>query len=189
MRPRLRRFQSSSHSRCRSTDHSDAYPGGAGVSDSGVGFVWRSVEPASAAPVGSLSHRLAGGAALDSERDRPAHGVLLLPDFVCNSGGIVGTRLAQLGVGPRLVRELLVGEVGKMVARALEASEKEGVSAAALARRVAEERYAAGTGQAYAPSGIRAAIARRLSSRIPRSYRRRHAVAEFLRVARSRFPA
>jgi glutamate dehydrogenase/leucine dehydrogenase len=115
-------------------------------------------------------------------------GVVLLPDFVCNSGGVMGTRLAHLGVAPGAVRELLVGKLGKMVRRVLEASEQEGVSAAALARRVAEERYAAGTGQAYAPSGIRAAIARRLSSRIPRSYRRRHAVAEFLRVARSRFP-
>jgi len=114
-------------------------------------------------------------------------GALVLPDFVCNSGGVVGTRLIQLGVGPRLVRELLVGELGKMVGRALEASGKEGVSAAVLARRVAQERYAARTGQAYAPSGVRAAIARRLSSRIPRSYRRRTAVAEFLRVARSRF--
>ena len=74
MSRRLRRFHSSSHSRCPSTGHSHAYLGGAGFPDPGAGFVWRSVEPASAAPVGSLSHRLTGGAALDGKRHRSAHG-------------------------------------------------------------------------------------------------------------------
>lgn len=123
----------------------------------------------------------------EGEATLARRGVLVLPDFVCNSGGIVGTRLAQLGVKPSTVRELLVGELGAMVGRMLRASEKEDVSATALARQVAEERYVARAGQVHAPSGIRAAIARRLSRRIPRSYRRRSAVAEFLRVAQSRF--
>jgi glutamate dehydrogenase/leucine dehydrogenase len=123
----------------------------------------------------------------EGEATLTRRGVLVLPDFVCNSGGIVGTRLAQLGVAPQTVRRLLVDELGEMVDRMLRASAKEGASAAALARRLAEERYAARTGQAYAPSGIRAAVARRLSRRVPRWYRRREGVAEFLRVAQSRF--
>ena len=74
-----------------------------------------------------------------------------------------------------------------MVGRALRASAKEGISAAASARRVAEKRYAARADQAYAPSGVSAAIARRLSKRVPRWYRRREGVVEFLQVTRSRF--
>ncbi len=123
----------------------------------------------------------------EAEAELARKGAAVLPDFICNSGGVMGTRLAQLGVSPQRTRELLVDELGSMVANALACSEKRGASPADLAREVAEERYAQRLGQMHAPSGLRAAVTRRLARRVPRAWRRKAACAEFLEITRTSF--
>ena len=123
----------------------------------------------------------------EAEAELARNGTIVLPDFICNSGGVMGTRLAQLGVSPQRTRELLVDELGSMVANALACSRKRGISPADLAREVAEERYVRRLSQMHMPSGLRAAVTRRLARRVPRAWRRQAACRQFLEITRARF--
>jgi len=123
----------------------------------------------------------------EAEAELARKGAIVLPDFICNSGGVMGTRLAQLGVSAHRVRELLVDELGSMVANALACSEKRGISPADLAREVAEKRHAQRLSRVHMPSGLRAAVTRRLARRVPRAWRRQAACREFLEITRAPF--
>jgi glutamate dehydrogenase/leucine dehydrogenase len=123
----------------------------------------------------------------EAEAELARKGAIVLPDFICNSGGVMGTRLAQLGVSPERTRELLADELGSMVANALACSKKRGVSPADLAREVAEKRHSQRLSQMHAPSGLRAAVTRRLARRVPRAWRRNAACNEFLEITRTSF--
>jgi glutamate dehydrogenase (NAD(P)+) len=114
-------------------------------------------------------------------------GARVLPDFICNSGGVTGTRLAQLGISPARVYELALGEFGPMVTRMLRQSEDLGLSPADLARRVTERRYRPEPSHFVRSGRLMGPLLRRLAGRAPRSYSRQKACREFVRIARSRF--
>ena len=71
----------------------------------------------------------------EAEAILAARGILALPDFVTNSGGITGTRLSQLGVSASDLRRLLVDEFGALIARGLARSAARGISPLALAAK------------------------------------------------------
>ena len=121
----------------------------------------------------------------EAEAALAGRGLLALPDFVTNSGGITGTRLLQLGASADVMRHLLVDEFGAMVERGLARAAERGLSPLALAREVAETRYAAR--RLPARSGLLPALSRRLARRTPLALRRRRAVQEFLAVTRRTF--
>jgi glutamate dehydrogenase (NAD(P)+) len=116
-----------------------------------------------------------------------ARGIPVLPDFICNSGGVIGTRLAHLAVTLPRVRQLCIDEFGGMVTRLLQQSAAQRVSPATLARRTAEDRYRDTSGPATEHGRLRRSVASRLARCVPRSVLRRKAVRELLRILRSSF--
>jgi glutamate dehydrogenase (NAD(P)+) len=116
-----------------------------------------------------------------------ARGVWVLPDFICNSGGVIGTRLAQLRVTSSQIRELSIHEFGGMVTRLLERSAEQRVAPVALARRIAEDRYRDTSGRATGDGRLRRLLARGFAKCTRRSFLRRKAVRELRRILRFSF--
>jgi len=104
----------------------------------------------SAETIPRLRCRVVAGAAnnqllepADAERLRDA-GILYAPDFVVNAGGVLSLAgLEVLGWTPEHLEERLRG-IGDTLLRVFALAEEEGITTDAAARRLAEERIAAG---------------------------------------------
>jgi len=68
-------------------------------------------------------------------------GIILLPDFVTNSGGVVGPHLELYGWQPPAIREFFLGEFKEMLSRLLRAADGQGETPRQLAMREAEKGY------------------------------------------------
>ncbi|MBN1826908.1 MAG: Glu/Leu/Phe/Val dehydrogenase [Candidatus Eisenbacteria bacterium] len=69
-----------------------------------------------------------------------ARGVLVLPDFVVNAGGVLGGALAHAGIGETEVLERTSALIGDVVEHLLRRSDSLGAAPAALAERLAHTR-------------------------------------------------
>jgi glutamate dehydrogenase (NAD(P)+) len=68
------------------------------------------------------------------------NGVLVLPDFVCNLGGIYGSRL-EARVANERIRDLFLNEYRQVVRRLITRAMQEGCTPTALATRIAEANH------------------------------------------------
>lgn len=105
-----------------------------------------------------------------------AKGVVCLPGFVTNSGGVFASGLFDSGVPVQRIEEIGAGEYRKVVAALVAASLQLGESPVHLAERVALRRFAeAGTGNRS--GGLVKKLARR--GLVPKSFARGTAEREF----------
>jgi glutamate dehydrogenase/leucine dehydrogenase len=70
-------------------------------------------------------------------------GIVLLPFFVVNIGGITGSGLAGAGASDEQIRRIFMVEFHQMIARLLKLSSRKNVSPVEIARREADKNYTA----------------------------------------------
>jgi len=78
---------------------------------------------------------------IDGELKLTEKGIKLLPDFVVNSGGVVGPGLAQLGSSDDEIRNLLFSNFKEMVTRLLRLSDRNQIPATVLAGLVSHRNF------------------------------------------------
>lgn len=78
---------------------------------------------------------------IDGELKLTEKGIKLLPDFVVNSGGVVGPGLAQLGSSDDEIRNLLFSNFKEMVTRLLRLSDRNQTPATVLAGLVSHSNF------------------------------------------------
>ncbi|HZR83402.1 MAG TPA: Glu/Leu/Phe/Val dehydrogenase dimerization domain-containing protein [Candidatus Binatia bacterium] len=113
-----------------------------GIHDGNAG----AVEAAVVAP--GANDAVGGGA----ESALAARGVLCIPDFVANCGGVLGGTMAFAGMDEARVRRFLDVRIDAMVEALVARAEREGVPVRALAERLALERFARARAAAERPT-------------------------------------
>jgi glutamate dehydrogenase (NAD(P)+) len=78
----------------------------------------------------------------DAEPILLKRGILVIPDFVANCGGVLGVSMKQTGLREDYVRSFLERNIGEEISRVIEAAEKERVTLKVYAQRISEERFA-----------------------------------------------
>jgi glutamate dehydrogenase (NAD(P)+) len=68
-------------------------------------------------------------------------GILLIPDFVANCGGVLGSSMKRTGLKEDYIRGFLARKIGEQVVRVIKAAEKERLTPTVCAQRIAEERF------------------------------------------------
>jgi len=68
-------------------------------------------------------------------------GILTIPDFAANCGGVLGASMKRTGLKENFIRNFLEEKIGKQVAGLIGAAEKENVAPQVYGERVAEERF------------------------------------------------
>ena len=68
-------------------------------------------------------------------------GILCLPDFVCNGGGVFGTALYDSGVRTSEVHEFIMKEFGLLVKELIWRSEKDNRRPSEVAQKIAEGNF------------------------------------------------
>lgn len=68
-------------------------------------------------------------------------GIITVPDFVANCGGVLGSSMKRTGLKEDYIRRFLEHKIGEQVIRVIEAAKKEGVAPQVYAERIAEERF------------------------------------------------
>jgi glutamate dehydrogenase (NAD(P)+) len=68
-------------------------------------------------------------------------GLLVIPDFVANCGGVLGTSMKRTRLKDDYIRHFLEHKIGEQVTEVIEAAEKENVIPRVYAERIAEERF------------------------------------------------
>jgi len=68
-------------------------------------------------------------------------GILSIPDFVANCGGVLGISMKRTGLKEDFVRGFLEQKIGQQVTKVIQAAEKENVIPRVCAERIAKERF------------------------------------------------
>ena len=68
-------------------------------------------------------------------------GILSIPDFIANCGGVLGSSMKRTGLKEEYIRHFLKQKIGEQVAQVIEAAEKENAIPKVYAERIAEERF------------------------------------------------
>ncbi len=68
-------------------------------------------------------------------------GILVIPDFVANCGGVLGSSMKRTWLKEDYIRSFLEQKIGEQVTGVIEASEREKVIPRVYAERIAEERF------------------------------------------------
>ncbi len=77
----------------------------------------------------------------DAEPVLLQRGILSIPDFVANCGGVSGVSMKRTGLKEAYIRRFLEQEIGARIGEIIEAADKENVSLRTFAEGVAEERF------------------------------------------------
>ena len=67
--------------------------------------------------------------------------ILLIPDFVANCGGVLGSSMKRTGLKEDYIRSFLEHSIGEQVAKVIKAAEREKLTPRVYAQRIAEERF------------------------------------------------
>jgi glutamate dehydrogenase/leucine dehydrogenase len=67
-------------------------------------------------------------------------GVLVLPDFVTNCGGVLGGTMEFASIAPAAIEPFILARLGPAISRLLQEAAREGISPTALAARIAQAR-------------------------------------------------
>jgi len=116
-------------------------------------------------------------------------GIPVLPDFIINGGGIVGTGLGQLGGSNEDVSKIFYTDFKDMIVRLLRLSEKKNKTAVQLAAAESHAYYKHLWRSGRTDPGLREKIYRGLEWRglMPKSYRKGKASAKLMRIIKGRF--
>lgn len=68
-------------------------------------------------------------------------GILSIPDFIANCGGILGTSMKRTGLKEDFIRRFMGQKISEQVPKVIKAAEKENVTLRVYAERIAEERF------------------------------------------------
>jgi glutamate dehydrogenase (NAD(P)+) len=68
-------------------------------------------------------------------------GILFIPDFVANCGGVLGISMKQTGLKEDYIRRFLEEKIGQQVTGIIKATEREKINPRVYAQRIAEERF------------------------------------------------
>jgi glutamate dehydrogenase (NAD(P)+) len=68
-------------------------------------------------------------------------GILSIPDFMANCGGVLGASMWRTGLKDGFIRHFLEYKVGEQVTEVIEAAEKENIPCGVYAQRIAEDRF------------------------------------------------
>ena len=68
-------------------------------------------------------------------------GILYIPDFVANCGGVLGSTMKRTGLKEDYIRHFLECKIGEQVTEIIETAEKENVTPGVYAQRIAEDRF------------------------------------------------
>jgi len=125
------------------------------------------------------------GGVLELER----RGIRLLPDFVINGGGIVGTGLGELASSDEAIRAVFFGEFQQMIRRLLRLAEHTQRTPVDLARDEAHRNYEALVRSARRVPKLPQKVYHALAWRglVPRRQLRRRSAEHLLRVLNERF--
>jgi glutamate dehydrogenase/leucine dehydrogenase len=77
----------------------------------------------------------------EAEQVLQQRGILTIPDFMANCGGVMGSTMRRAGLRENFIRHFLEHKVGDRIAHLIEAAEKEGVPLAEYAEKVVSERF------------------------------------------------
>jgi len=78
---------------------------------------------------------------LDAERILFVKGILSLPDFVANCGGVLAATMKRGGLSESLIQHFIEQKFGQRVSRMINAAEKEGIPIKEYAERTTGERF------------------------------------------------
>jgi glutamate dehydrogenase (NAD(P)+) len=78
---------------------------------------------------------------LEAERILLEKGIMYVPDFVSNVGGVLGATMESSGLEDDFIRQFITTRFARSVSEAIEASHHEGVPLSDYARRVAMQRF------------------------------------------------
>lgn len=125
----------------------------------------------------------------DGEAELERKGIVLLPDFIINGGGIVGTGLTELGSDEETLQHIFLVDFKNMCLRMLRHSENAGVTPVVAASQVAHQQFWKLHHSGYAIPSTRERVTRALTWRglIPRSYRLKKNADHLLRIIHERF--
>lgn len=79
--------------------------------------------------------------AVEAEPILSRKGILAVPDFMANCGGVLGSTMRRAGLREDLVHYFLEHKVGTRIAHFIEAAEKEGTPLAEYAEKAASQRF------------------------------------------------
>ena len=68
-------------------------------------------------------------------------GILCIPDFVANCGGVLGSSMKRTGLREDYIRRCLEERIGQQALEVMEVSEKQNATPRIYAQRIAEERF------------------------------------------------
>ena len=68
-------------------------------------------------------------------------GILMIPDFMANCGGVLGSTMRRAGLRENFVLRFLEDRVGERIANVIQAAEKEGTPLTEYAERMASQRF------------------------------------------------
>lgn len=116
-------------------------------------------------------------------------GIRLLPDFIINGGGIVGTGIAELGGADKDVRNMFFNDFKDMIVRLLRLADKRNETPVRLASIESHRHYSALWASSRKSFSLPEKIFRALEWRglIPKGYRRLEASKHIIRVVNERF--
>ena len=77
----------------------------------------------------------------EAERILLQRGILCVPDFMANCGGVLGSTMKLAGLRQDFIRHFVEHEIGQKVTDTIKAAEKAGIPIAEYAEKVAEERF------------------------------------------------
>lgn len=68
-------------------------------------------------------------------------GILFIPDFMANCGGVLGSTMKRTGLKEDYIRHFLERKIGEQVTEIIEVAEKDNVTLGVYAQKIAEERF------------------------------------------------
>ncbi|MEW5925320.1 MAG: Glu/Leu/Phe/Val dehydrogenase dimerization domain-containing protein [Candidatus Zixiibacteriota bacterium] len=125
----------------------------------------------------------------DGEKGLNAKGIKLLPDFIINGGGIVGTGIGELGGSEKDVAGIFTNDFKDMIVRLLRQSEDKGQTAVELAAAVSHRNFRDLYMSGRTTPGLGKKLYRALEWRglIPKSIRKKKAANKLLKIIHERF--
>lgn len=125
----------------------------------------------------------------EGEKRLNEKGIKLLPDFIINGGGIVGTGIGELGASEKKVAGIFTSDFKDMIVRLLRQSEEKGKTAVELAAAESHKNFKELYFSAMTTPGLSRKLYQALEWRglIPNSIRKKRAAGKLLKIMNERF--
>jgi glutamate dehydrogenase (NAD(P)+) len=78
---------------------------------------------------------------LEAEQVLFQRGIICIPDFVANCGGVLGSSMKRTGLREDYIRRFLEDRIGQQALEIIEAADKQNIALGIYAQKIAEERF------------------------------------------------